>query len=357
MYSSIIIAFILNLTLVEAKILTPYEVEKMSQQLMDSKKFVGLSVAVVTPSEDFTVHLGETKLGSGVKPTSDSLYEIGSVTKAITGTMAAQMVLEGKIKETDVAQSILKGKKLSKKNESITVLDLLTQRSGIVPIYSESTFKPKDPLNPWAGFNENEMYSVIAKNDLKFVPGSKYEYSNIATALTGYLLEAVDKQPYAEMLKARITQPLQLKDTVIALDSEQNKRLVQGYYNDGKDLTSIAKWDMTGVPAMGSVVSSLQDMVTIAKGLMDTDSQLGKAFDLAARPLRTAAPGMSIGYFWHYDDANKFVWHNGSTYGMSSLVLISKEKKTAVILLTNTMTLQHEETALAFALMTQAVAE
>lgn len=340
-----------------AKLHTPYEVEKMAQNLMDSKKFVGVSVMVITPDENFIVHLGETKRGSGIRPGDDSIYEIGSVTKALAGTMAAQMVSEGKLNVSQSVQRYLQGKQVSKSKETITSLDLMTQSSGIIPIFSEEAFKPKDMLNPWSGFSSQQLFSVLKKSNLNFPPGSKYEYSNLGAAVMGQVIEAVDKKPFAQVLQSRITGPLQLNDTVIDLSSEQSQRLVQGYYNNGSAFDAVPKWDMTGIPAIGAVLSTPREMVTLVKGLMDSDTALGKAFQVASTGVRPAVPGSSVGYFWHTIDDRKFVWHNGSTYGMSSLVAIHKEKKTAVVILANTVTEKHEETALGFALLTQAVAE
>lgn len=357
MKKAILTTLFLMSSATHAKILTPYEVEKMGQYLMDSKKVVGLSVAVITPAEDFIVHLGETRRGSGTKPTSNSVYEIASISKALTGTLAAQLILEGKLKESHMAQGFLKTHKLSKQNTPIPVLDLLTQSSGLPTFYPESAYKPKDAMNPWAGFGAKNVYALLKNTELHFAPGAKYEYSNIGAAITGYVLEALEKKTYEQILRDRLTVPLALKDTGITLSEEQSKRLVQGYMNDGAQFVAAPKWDMSGVAAAGAVTSTMNDMVILVKGLLDGESSHGKAFEHASRPLRSAGPDMSIGYFWHVDEKHKFVWHNGSTFGMSSAVVISKDKKSAVIVLTNTFTGKGDETALAFALLTQAVAE
>lgn len=357
MHALLIFVGFITLQTANAKIFTPYEVEKMGQHLLDTKHFVGATIAVITPGEEFIVHLGETKRGSGTKPTNDSIYEIASVSKALTGTLLAQLIVEGKVQEAASVPSLLGVKKLSKKKQPISVLDLATHSSGIPTIYAEGSYTPKDPLNPWAGFSKKEVYSELRRTDLQFLPGTKYGYSNMGAAVLGYVLEAIDKKSYGEILADRISAPLQLKDTVLVVSADQSKRLVSGYYFDGAKHTDTPKWDMTGVAAAGAVVSTISDMVVLTKSLMEQDSALGKAFDVAVRPRRTVSDGLSVGYFWHIDEKSKFVWHNGATYGASSAIVISKDKKAAVIVLANTYTGKGEETALAFALLTQAVAE
>lgn len=342
-----------------AKMLTSADVDAAAQAMLSSKKYVGFSVMVVSPTDEIFMSYGESSLGSGLKATEKTIYEIASNTKAMTGLLAAQMILEGKVKDTDIVQNILGEKKLSQKNPPLQLKHLLTQSSGILTFYTPESYAAPDPLNPWKGYDSNELYPLLETQELHFVPGTQYEYSNLGAAVAGYVLEVVDGKPYDEIVSDRIATPLGLKDTTIFLsDEEQTSRMAKGYLNDNGNFLEVPKWDMSGVPAAGAVVSTPNDLKIYVRALLDENSALGKAFDLAAQPnMVSAIPGMSIGYFWHVSDHLKFAWHNGATYGMSSFIGVSKDKKVAVIVLANTWTQTNEETILGMTLMSEAVSK
>src|SRR5580658_6269996 len=94
---------------------------------------VGLSMAIVDGDTRRFYNYGTAVRGQNVAPTPDSVYEVASVTKTFTGVLAAQAVLEGRIKlDADFRQYLPEHySNLTWQGQPITLRTLATHRSGL----------------------------------------------------------------------------------------------------------------------------------------------------------------------------------------------------------------------------------
>src|SRR5687768_127915 len=83
------------------------KIDPLAQPLVEDGQVVGLVVGVFRNGEMHILAYGETTKGSGEKPTGRTVYEIGSVTKAISGILLADMVRRGELKLDAPLQSLL----------------------------------------------------------------------------------------------------------------------------------------------------------------------------------------------------------------------------------------------------------
>jgi CubicO group peptidase (beta-lactamase class C family) len=76
---------------------------------------------------------------------------------------------------------------------------------------------------------------TIARSQLRFKPGSKFEYSNSALFVLGRVIEVVSGKPYAAYVKEKILEPLGMTDTHYAPPTSEGKRVAVIYaLRDGK---------------------------------------------------------------------------------------------------------------------------
>ena len=154
--------------------------------------------------------------------------------------------------------------------------------------------------------------------------------------LLGHLLALQSKQPYENLLRDRITKPLGMSSTSITLSKKQQSRLAPPHTADGK---LSYNWDLPTLAGAGGIRSTARDMLLLAKAhLSPPKNQVGKAIKLAwqvhQKPL---APGdFAMGLAWQIAQDGSTRWHTGLTGGYHSMILISRELDTAVVLLTNT---------------------
>jgi D-alanyl-D-alanine-carboxypeptidase/D-alanyl-D-alanine-endopeptidase len=134
--------------------LLPDRVEKAAQERIAAGTYETLVFGVVDGDKSEVVAFG--KLDNGKAPDSDTVYEIGSVTKTFTAILLAQAVLSGRVTlDTPVAQLLLDFKIPSRGGKGITLGELGTQHSGLPRL--PSNLLPKDPANPYADYDAAKL--------------------------------------------------------------------------------------------------------------------------------------------------------------------------------------------------------
>ena len=310
------------------------KIDPLAQPLIEDGQVVGLVIGVFRDGETQILAYGETRKGSGEKPTGRTVYEIGSVTKAITGILLADMVRRGELKLDAPLQSLLPvDVKLDVfDGKPITLEQVATQVSGLPRM--PDNFAPADPLNPYVDYSPELMYEFLGKHKLRRAPG-KYEYSNLAMGLLGHELARRRKQSYEQLFVERIARPLMMDDTRIALGADQARRLAKPY---NAALGPVKNWDTPTLAGAGAIRSTVGDMLKfVAANLADNDEPLTQSLRLA-REKRATGDGPAMGLGWHIARDGFTVWHNGMTGGYASWVSVVPDHDFGVVVLSNTAT-------------------
>jgi serine-type D-Ala-D-Ala carboxypeptidase/endopeptidase len=309
------------------------EIEKQTTPAFDSQSIAGCVVGVFDNGRKEVHGYGEVHRGKGDRPDGDTIYEIGSITKAFTGTLLADAVQRGLVKLDAPLQDFMpKGVTLDvAKNQPIRLVDLASQTSGLPRL--PDNMKPKDPANPYADYTPELMFEFLGKHKLRRPPG-EYEYSNLGMGLLGHVLAKQARQTYEELVTERICKPLAMNDTCITLSAEQRKRLAPPYNGE---LGDAKNWDINALAGAGGLRSTVNDLLKLVEAsLGDDDGPVVKAIHEAWKT-RYGKPGqIGVGLAWHIARDGVTRWHNGQTGGYSSAVFIYPPKKLGVVVLCNT---------------------
>src|ERR1022692_829204 len=109
---------------------------------------------------------------------SDSIYEIGSITKTFTGLVFAQMVEQGIVKLDEPVRLLLPvGAVATPRGVDISLLDLITQHSGLPRL--PDNLKPSDPNNPYADYHAANLYQFLSGHGLGKVGRSEEHTSEL----------------------------------------------------------------------------------------------------------------------------------------------------------------------------------
>lgn len=157
--------------------------------------------------------VGIRRVGDTTKVTADDLWHIGSCTKAMTATLAAMLVEDGKLRwDTTVGEVFSeKRSKMNGKWAEVRLEQLLSHRAG-------APGKPPETL--WAEAwkrsgsprQQRERFSFGLLESPQEVPaGTTYIYSNQGYSVAGAMLERTMNQPWEKMMKERLFAPLGMK--------------------------------------------------------------------------------------------------------------------------------------------------
>jgi CubicO group peptidase (beta-lactamase class C family) len=249
-------------------------------------------------------------------PDGDTLFEIGSITKAFTGTLLALEVADGKLALDDPIRKHLPSE-VKVPAKEITLLQLATHRSGLPRL--PDNLAPKDATNPYADYGVEDLYHGLETCKLRRDPGTGYEYSNLGMGLLGHVLERRSGRSYEQLVVDRICGPLKMTDTRITLSEDQKRRLAPGHLPTRK---VVPNWDLPTLAGAGALRSTANDLLRFL------EANLRGAYAAAHEP---RAPNIGLG--WHLLPGA--VWHNGGTGGYRSFAAFDPKGNHAVVVLGN----------------------
>lgn len=322
------------------------------QPYIDSKTIVGMSVGIIHQGERQSQGYGvkrrsgtESEKDKASVPDSQTVYEIGSVSKTFTGLMLADAVVSGRVRLDQPIQELLPNsvKLDSQAKQPITLQHLSTHVSGLPRL--PTNLRMDNPANPYVTYTADDMHRFLNEFKPTHPPGEKMLYSNYAVGLLGNLLARQADSSYSELLKNRICVPLKMNDTVIELSNDLRSRLAAPHLANG---TPASNWDLITFVGAGGIRSTVDDMLNYIQAHLDPpENDLGKAIELDwkihQKPIRPEDFAMGLG--WHVARDGNTRWHNGQTGGYHSMVLIDRRSKSGVVVLSNTATAEVDRLA------------
>jgi CubicO group peptidase (beta-lactamase class C family) len=188
----------------------------------------------------------DTKVGAKVQ--ANTLFEVGSISKSFVALALMQMREEGKFDTTKPITSYLPWLKVDSKYAPITGHHLLSHTSGLPDGVPLELFGLDQPL--WTGF----------------APGERFAYSNVGYDLLGLVLEAIDRQPMATVLRRRVLDPLGMASSEPVITNAIRLRMAIGYAPMFDDRPFPLRGELAEAPwvefgeGAGSVSSTATDM-------------------------------------------------------------------------------------------------
>ena len=242
---------------------------------------------------------GPTKTQANTK----TKYRIGSISKVFTATMIFQLIEAGKLQlSTPLSRFYPQIPNAAK----ITIAQMLNHSSGIHS-FTDSSY------TSW--LSQKVTPAILLSKMMKpdFEPGAKHEYSNSNFVLLGYIVEKLDKQPYAASLKKRITGKIGLKDTYYGgkITAANNEAYSYNWQGDWKPDTET---DMSIPGGAGALVSTPNDLVKFMHALF-----AGKLVSQTSlTQMKTVKDGYGMNFFPYTFYNETGYGHNGGIDGFQS---------------------------------------
>lgn len=308
-----------------------------AQYLANGSGGVGLVIGVIDGDRRMILAYGETVRGNGQKPRTNTIFQIGSVTKVFTATLLAIYAEKNVVNYSDPLEKYVpvpvpmwNERKIPK----ITLFDLATHYSGL-----PKTVPPPGPTSV------EQAYDILKSRQLLSKPGTTWAYSNMGFGFLALALaDATSNLQWASLIEKDIAEPLNLVDTrAVELNVTPPERAAQGYTKTGDATVST----MPGWPALGgagqlySTPDDMMKFLSFNMGLTQTPlNSLLPDLHKSWRPV-TGQPGKTQGLGWNiYETKTRTVWKNGTTPGFQSYIGFCKAKKSGVFVLSNSLLLK-----------------
>lgn len=238
------------------------------EPLMEQQTIPGMSVAVLYKGRAQFVNLGVADLESHRRVTENTLFELGSVSKTFTGTLAGIMIRNGEIRLNDPVQKRwpqLTGEQW----RPVRMLHLATYTAGGLPLQLPDEVTDQASL---LRFYQNWQPTAA--------PGLQRQYSNASIGLFGSLMVKGD---YEQAMERHVFQPLRLTRTYITVPPSMMLNYAWGYKNGQPVRVSPGMLD---AEAYG-IKSTARDMLTFMQANIDPN-RLSAGNAVLRNAIRTA---------------------------------------------------------------------
>ncbi|QEE61090.1 beta-lactamase family protein [Salinibacterium sp. dk2585] len=278
-----------------------------------------------------TVARGETRaasLGTGL----DSRYEIGSISKGVTGLLYVDAVKRGEVApETEVGTLLPLG---GSPAASATLAALSTHTSGLPRLAMAHVWRKSWELyrrgsNP---YGESLEGLLAVAREAKVTPSPRVSYSNLGFELLGHALAAAAGTSYPALVRERIATPLGLTSWTVPTSAEELSAVdIPGRSARGR---AMEPWTGEDLAPAGGIRSAVGDMARFASALLDGTAPGVAALD----PVTKMSRDMRIGAAWITLEVKgrRMTWHNGGTGGFRTWMGLDREAGTAAVILSAT---------------------
>jgi len=323
-------------------------IQKIFQYLADNNLFNGAALVVSNGHVVYHGAFGYANMEWMIPNTTDTRFNIGSVTKQFTAVLVLQLADEGKISLKDTISRYIP--ELDNKfSDQMTIHQLLTHTSGLPSHYS--TMDDYMKVGMRIPYTFQERLEQLRNLEFEFKPGTSWAYSGFGYTILGHIVARVTGRSLEDNYKERIFRPLGMTQSGVMLDSRLVPRKAYGYQK---------KWDDSYMPAVyfsqteaklggGGLYSTIEDFLkwykAVQGGSFFTEQMKKKYFKAHYR-----FPDGDGYCYGHYSTKYKInenqnvdvFYHGGSLPGASALVLRVPEKDQCVVLFHNAG-MGHEE--------------
>jgi dipeptidyl aminopeptidase/acylaminoacyl peptidase/CubicO group peptidase (beta-lactamase class C family) len=306
-----------------------------------------LGILRVRPGRDdelIEVACGVLNKDTGVEATADSLFQIGSITKVWTATVAMQLVDEGVLDLDAPVTEVVPELRLADPDvtKQLTMRHLLTHTSGIDGDVFTDTGRGDDCTEKYVA----QLADVGQNHPL----GATWSYCNSGFSLAGRVIEKLTGGTWDKAIRDRIFIPLGLEHTVTLPEEALLHRAAAGHLSEGTEAPVRAPvWTLPrSMGPAGLISSTTADVLGFARlhltgGLaLDGTRLLSEAGAAAMTDPQADLPdkftlGDSWGLGWTRFGWNgrRLIGHDGNTIGQSAFLRLLPDEGLAVALLTN----------------------
>ncbi len=246
-------------------------VDEAIHPVMQENNVPGMAVAITVQGKDYFFNYGVASKESGQKVSERTIFEIGSLSKTFTATLASYAQARGNLSFTDKASKYLPALAGSS-FDTISLLDLGTYTAGGLPLQF-----------PEAVSDPDKMVAYYKSWHPAYAAGTRRLYSNPSIGLFGYLAASSMGQPFDELMEKTLFPALGLAHTYIKVPQDRMSDYAYGYSKDGQPIR--VKPGMLDSEAYG-VKTTAADMIRFIEANMN-DAKLDATFQQAIATTHT----------------------------------------------------------------------
>jgi CubicO group peptidase (beta-lactamase class C family) len=297
------------------------ELQQQLEKILKDTHTPGVSVAIVhRDGPEWVAGLGTADVASGRANTADTLFRIGSTSKAFAALSILMLADQGKLSLDDPVRKLVPDVWFENRWEAtdpIRVVHLLEHTTGWDDMHLREYAKDA----PGMSLREGLDYDHHSRTS-RWRPGTRMAYCNSGPPVAAYIVEKIIGQRFEDFVQQNLFTPIGMK-TATYFQSPPGTATTL-YHEDGK--TPYHYWNILLRPA-GSINASANDMAAYVQFYLNRGAVAGKQLVPAADIDRMEIPettwaakdGLKAGYglsnYWSVEDGFVYHGHDGGVEG------------------------------------------
>ena len=190
------------------------------QPVMEHHGVPGMAVGIVLNGQSYVFNYGTASKVTGKPVDNETLFEIGSVSKTFTATLASYGQVTRQLSFSDSASKYLPSLQGST-FDKVSLLDLGTYTSGGLPLQVPDDIK-----------NEDQLMEYLKNWKPTYAPGTYRTYSNPSIGLLGVIVAKTTKEDFSALMERKLFPALGLRHSYINVPTGQMDHYAQGYTDE-----------------------------------------------------------------------------------------------------------------------------
>lgn len=311
------------------------ELDEVVETAMKESGTPGIAIATVNYNKYKLYSYGYADLEAKTEVTEDTLFELGSMSKAFTALGILYLEEEGLINLQDSIQEYIPWLTFRYKGEyggqrvdedvPVTIENVMHHTVGI----------PSNTLKDIPeGDSDDMLENVVRKLSgtyLDFYPGTKYSYATIDYDILGLIIQTVLGETYEDFMREKILEPLGLYHTYAMGNQIEDSNLISKGYK--KEFLQVKEYNAPvyrGNTPAGYIISSAEDMLRwmqIQMGLIKLPDSYEKLIEKSHIGDNTVSPVNDYYYAagWNVHIRGEVIAHSGANPNYSSVMIMNNQ--------------------------------
>ncbi|MGH7449656.1 MAG: serine hydrolase domain-containing protein, partial [Longimicrobiales bacterium] len=315
------------------------QLTRLIEHEMQDKDLPAISIALVDDQQTVWARGFGAARPDGSPATAETVHRVGSVSKLFTDIAIMQLVERGELDlDAPVSTYAPAFRPNNTSGTEITLRQLMSHRSGL---------QREPAVGNYFDDTEPSLAATVeslAGRPLVYAPETRSKYSNAGIAVVGYVLEAMNGEPFAAYLHRSVLVPLGIESSAFEPTQHVRDNLATSYMWTWDGRRFEAPTFQLGMAPAGSMYASVLDlasfMSTLFAGGTGPGGQVLQPATLAQMWTPQYAPpgqatGFGIGFAIGDLDGHRRIGHGGAIYGFATdLAALPDDRLGAAVVVT-----------------------
>ncbi|MCT4622348.1 MAG: serine hydrolase [Schleiferiaceae bacterium] len=233
------------------------KIDDYIKEAIEKWQIPGISVGIVKDGKlVYAKGFGESSLGSGNSVSKNTLFMIGSNSKAFTGTALAMLEYEGKCDLNDPVKKWYPRLKMKDQwlDENLSLTDIVTHRVGMETFQGDFMYWDSDLM-------EHEIIEKFGQLTPMYAPRTKWGYCNAGYVLAGKCIQEISGTKWHSYLNNTFFNPLNMNHTYCYVsDLEHVSNVAKAHTIENGKVKVIPYGSIDNIAPAGAITSNVEDM-------------------------------------------------------------------------------------------------